>query len=498
MSAQLGEYSIDASDSPAAAGDVPEAPARQATARPRSLTQRVLSGGAWSLAGRIGSMGSVFLLNVLLARALPTDDYSAFLTAAALIPLLAMLGTMGVPYTLVRVVRAEGTGPSGRRAALRGAMTLTVSGAVATAAVYWLGAGAFPDEPAWLVLRSYREVVVIWFALSALCMVSANYLQGVDEFRAASLVGARSGGLIPNVLALCVCGGIALGGILTLGTALSVQIGAYILALVVAAQFISRTLAGPEPSGDGDAAHGLSAPPLTAGWFFTESWPNLLNQVIAVILIEVDLLWIAYLSNEETVALYGAVRNLRLLVTAPLMVASVALPPFVAELYSRGETAKLERLLRSSATVLAAPSLAALVVLELFPTPVLQVVYGERFVDAALALQIVSLGAIVFVLSGSNAMVLTMTGRHRDLLAISVVCLALYVAVSPPLVQTYGVAGAAAAFSLQVITLNVAVTLRVKQVVGIWVVPLTSWSAVRDEIKTLRHLRKRRPISEEG
>ena len=55
-------------------------------------------------------------------------------------------------------------------------------------------------------------------------------------------------------------------------------------------------------------------------------------------------------------------------------------------------------------------------------------------------------------------------------------------------------------FCLQIVALNVAVTFRVKQVVGIWVVPLTSWAAVRDEIKTLRHLRKRRPISvsEEG
>jgi O-antigen/teichoic acid export membrane protein len=88
-------------------------------------------------------------------------------------------------------------------------------------------------------------------------------------------------------------------------------------------------------------------------------------------------------------------------------------------------------------------------------------------------------------------MTLTMTGRHRDLLCLSVASLLLYVVASPYLVDRFGVNGAAAAFTLQTIVLNVAVTLRAKQTVGIWTIPLTSWSAAREEASFLLRRFKR-------
>jgi O-antigen/teichoic acid export membrane protein len=161
------------------------------------------------------------------------------------------------------------------------------------------------------------------------------------------------------------------------------------------------------------------------------------------------------------------------------------LPPFVAELYGRGDLARLERLVRSAATALAVPSLAALAVLLIAPATVIRVIYGDAFVEAAPALQILALGAIVFVLKGNSGMVLTMTGRHRDLLACSLSCLALYVVISPPLVGRYGVVGAALAFTIQTVALNLITGYRVKQAIGIWTIPLTSWSAAREEAKLL-------------
>src|SRR5262245_1803642 len=87
----------DAMDaSTAADGPTGQNAATPSSAPPRSLSHRVLSGGAWSMAGRVGSMGSLFLLNVVLARALSKQEYSAFLTAASAVPFLSMLATLGV------------------------------------------------------------------------------------------------------------------------------------------------------------------------------------------------------------------------------------------------------------------------------------------------------------------------------------------------------------------------------------------------------------------
>jgi O-antigen/teichoic acid export membrane protein len=128
----------------------------------------------------------------------------------------------------------------------------------------------------------------------------------------------------------------------------------------------------------------------------------------------------------------------------------------------------------------------------LAPRLTLQVIYGSSYLGAATALQLVAVGSIIYVLSGSNAKTLTMTGRHRDLLACSLASLALYAAVSPTLVMRWGVTGAAAAFALQTAFMNVVVTLRVRQIIGVWTLPLASWSAAKEELTRLVHQLKSR------
>lgn len=470
-----------ANDEPSAAG---LSSATEPRAAPRSLSQRVVRGGAWSLAGRVGSMGSLFLLNVLLARTLSDADLSAFMAAASFVTLVAMVATMGVPMTLVRVVRTEAAAAGRRREAIVGALTLVCLGGALTAAGYWLGTGWFPNEPKWRVLRDLPAYVAAWCGLSALCMVCANFLQAEDDFRAATLVGARSGGLIPNALTLAVAGLVATAGMLTLDAVMMIQTATYSIALGVAGWFIVRKLNAPSAIAV-DSTTSPAAASYSAWWYLAESWPNLINQAIAVMLTEFDQLWVTCLANESLAAHYGVIRNLRLLVAAPLLVASIALPPFVAELYGRGDLRRMERLIRGAATVLSLPSLGALAVMLVFPSIVLRLIYGAEFADAATALQIMSVGAAVFVLTGSNGMTLTMTGRHRSLLVCSLASLAFYAAISPPLVARWGLNGAAAAFALQTIIQNIIVTLRVKQTVGIWTVPFTSRSALRAEIQAL-------------
>jgi O-antigen/teichoic acid export membrane protein len=278
--------------------------------------------------------------------------------------------------------------------------------------------------------------------------------------------------------------------------ALGFQLLAYLIAVAASFGYIRRSLPPRQPRTAKMEAESREPRLRTVRWFFSESWPNLLNQLIAVALSEVDLFWIACWASENTVANYGAIRNLRLLVTAPLMVASIALPPFVAELYGKHDLKRLERLLRGSATLIAIPSIAGMLVLLLAPKLTLGLLYGGSFTEAAGALQLITIGSIVFVLSGSNSMTLTMTGRHRDLLVCSLSCLILYAVISIPLVRYYGVFGAALALAIQTIALNVAATIRVRQTIGLWTIPFASWSAARGELDVL--LKRFKPAPPDG
>jgi O-antigen/teichoic acid export membrane protein len=85
-------------------------PAEPISPRPgrRSLSRRILSGSAWMMVGRLASMGSLIFMQVVLARSWShaKENYSAYLTAASVVPLMSMLATLGVPWTLVRILRS--------------------------------------------------------------------------------------------------------------------------------------------------------------------------------------------------------------------------------------------------------------------------------------------------------------------------------------------------------------------------------------------------------
>ena len=470
-----------ATENEAAKAELAEVPDVRQNGTSKSFSRRIIDGAAWSIAGRLGSMGSLFVANVILARSLDTADYSAFLAASSLIPFLATLASLGTPYTIIRAVRWHETGSNDLSGVLKGAIQLTLAGCVVTAVGFLLASRVFPDEAKWKAFQHLPWMIVPWFSFSALCIVYASFLQGIDDFRLAALIGARSGGLAPNLIALACIAAATLLGSISLAASLGFQLIGYLGALAIAVVAVPLIIKRCETTSS-NAANGASdSVNYNASWYFRESWPNLLNQLIGIALVELDLFWVTCLAGEETVAAYGVVRNLRLLVTAPLLVGTVSLAPFVAELFSKGNLSGLERLLRGTATMFAIPSLAVLAGMLLFPELIIRLTFGQAFTEASLALSIASIGCIFFVLSGSNGLTLTMTGRHRDLLVCGAIGLLVYIAISPWLVANYGVTGAAVAFTVQTIVVNALATLQVHRTIGVWTIPLLSWTTVRDE-----------------
>lgn len=462
------------------------------TPQAESLSRRLVRGGAWSILGRIGSMGALFAMNVVLARNLSKADYSAFLAAASLVPFLAMLATLGVPYVLVRALRGQWPDQTDQRRILRGALRLTLFGSIGLGGAMLALSPFLPDDPKWIVMRDFPISLSLWFGLSALCLVCASFLQGVDDFASASFIGARNGGIVSNALAAIGAGAAAWLGYLHIDTIVSLQVASLlastacaIVVIPLAFRRLPTPLNSPAASAPEINVPRASLTIFSAVWYLLESWPNLINQLLGVALIDLDLFWVSCLGTEDAVADYGVIRNLRMLVTAPLLVASLTLAPFVAELYGKGDLQRLERMLRGTATVLAGPSLIALIAMLAFPGLVITWTFGEEFVQASNALRIASIGCMIFVISGNNGLTLTMTGRHRDLMICSIISLGLYLAISPYLIHRFGVIGAATAFTIQVCFQNILVTLWVRRVTGIWTVPMFSPSAVRDEAARL-------------
>jgi O-antigen/teichoic acid export membrane protein len=134
-------------------------------------------------------MGSLFLLNVILARSIPKADYAAYLSAYAVVPFLAVLATLGVPFALMRSVRGDASHPTAKAASLRGALSLTIIGSILSGILCYAASAVAPVDAKWVVLRHYPSWMAAWVAASALCMVTAIFLQAEEDFRTAALIG---------------------------------------------------------------------------------------------------------------------------------------------------------------------------------------------------------------------------------------------------------------------------------------------------------------------
>ncbi len=463
----------------------------------KPLRKRLISGAFWSVVGRVGSIGALFLSHVLLARELPKQDYAAYLIVATTVTLFSLLVTLGTPQVLIRSLRQDRRTSAQIRDTIRTVLRLVLMNCGLVICLFAIAIQFLPDEPQWSGLREHTVLVLLWFSLSAFCYLLSSALQGLDDFRSSVLVGARNGGVIPNVMFLISILIVSKYSSLDLSSALLFQVIFFALSLGIAiGAVVYQSTLSSERETEVGAAEGTQedtqGSKLTdavtchdSTWFFRESWPILLTQVIAMSIVELDIYWVAAYASESELADYGAAKRLVMLVSAPLLMAAIALGPFVSELFNSGQLKRLERILRGSATVVGLPCLFVLVLFLAVPQTIIDWTFGESFSGAALPLRILTLGQIVFVASGCNGLTLTMTGHQRHLLACSMLTLVLYCLLAPAAISWWGAVGAAIVGSTLFTFQNIIVSVVVKLKVGIWTAVSPAPDVVRDSLNSL-------------
>src|SRR5687767_1482072 len=69
-----------------------------------SLKKRLLSGSTWAFGGKIGATAIGVVTNGLLARMLSPQEFGAYLLAFSIVSVGAVIGSLGLPKTVLRFV----------------------------------------------------------------------------------------------------------------------------------------------------------------------------------------------------------------------------------------------------------------------------------------------------------------------------------------------------------------------------------------------------------
>jgi O-antigen/teichoic acid export membrane protein len=437
-----------------------------------TLRRRLLSGSTWALGGKIGAATIGIVTNGVLARLLTKQEFGVYFLAFSIISLGAVIGSLGLPKTVLRFVAENMTlGQPGRaRRAIYTALGLGVLGALCVSLAYLFIVG---DLVSRYLFHSTALVAVIgltagWMAISTMQEIMAETFRGFHDIRMATLfgglaTGGKSAGLIMRIMLLA-C--LALLGLMSgwdtgLRSVMLASIGSGAASSLLAALFLHKRISSLGTQGMEN--------PISAGDELRDAFPILLISLTSFILLSAADLWIlGIFRSDAEVAIYGAASRLVALIAMPLLLTNLVLPPIIAEMYAQGRTAELEGTLRSFSTLSGVPSLLVLIVFMLLGGPILGVVYGSGYQSAAMVLVLLSAGKLAAVWAGSCGAVLQFTGHQGSMLRVNLLTSPLFIIGALLVVRDYGPVGIASMTAAVTVLQNAALVLVAKRKTGIW------------------------------
>jgi O-antigen/teichoic acid export membrane protein len=425
---------------------------------PPSLKRKLLAGGFWVVLGKLFTAASRLAATGLLARLLTQDEMGSFGLVFSFVTVGAMAAQLGLQQAVVRLV-AESIGsarPGRARAAIRLAFRYCTAGNLVLAAFLLLGGGAWLalviwDAPA---IAASMVGIVLWIALWSIQVLAAESFRGFQDLRRATFYG----GVITWLLVVALLGMVWLAeGQTTFERVIQIFVGCVALSLLLALIALRRRVRELPP-----------ADTLRSRELIGISLPMWVTALTAFALTQSDV-WIlgAFVAKKE-VAIYFSATQLVTLVSMSLMLVNLVVPPFIADLYARGERKRLERILRHTATLAGFPALLALAAFMFFGVPILGLVYGPAFRDGATVLALLSLGRLVNVFTGSCGITMMMTGHQTKLMSITIMTSAVTVGACLLVVRPFGTLGVAAAVCVGTIVQNVAMWLSTRYYTGMW------------------------------
>ena len=438
-----------------------------------SVRRRLLTGSAWVLAARIAGLALGVVMNGLIARMLDPSGFGAFLLTSTMVVIGSTVAKLGMDRAVVRFTAASlGVGePAGAREAIRIAVGWAVLGSAAVAAVFALGLGQWffgsvLGEP---LVASVVPIAAGWLFATAMQSVLAECFRGLSRFgyAAALHMFATDFATVGVLGAVYVTArSVSLSNVVTIVTVVAM------LVLAITGLLLLRTvrsLRGPGHVGRSE--------------MFAVARPLMVTNLgIYLLGAGVDMWILGAYEPTDQVALYGAAAKLTVLVATPMIIFSGVMPPLVAELFAQGKIRKLERTLRSGATLVGVPALAVLMLFVVAGPWVLGTVYEPYYRQAAPVLMIMSISRLIAVWTGSCGIALMMTGHQKDMMRITLFSAALSVGGGLALAPHFGTIGVAVATASAQVFQNVTQLLTAHRRLGIWTYVSFSPEILRDLI----------------
>ena len=398
----------------------------------------------------------VFAVSVVLAKTLGPERFGIYSYVFALVMLLTVVVSVGLPELLVREIASYKL--EGQWTRIKGII------AVSDRIVFGVTAVVLAISISFIARRgadlTQNEMYTSCFALLLIPVIAFASLRS-SAIRANGNVVV---GLLPVMLLrplgflILLTVAFLLDHEISPASAMALHLVAGILALLFAAQRFNLLLPQVKKV-EGNTDH-------VRKWI-KDALPFTMLAGVMVLDSNIDVIMLGWLARNEDVGIYRVASQTVIVVSFVLSALSLVASPQIARLYRSGDMRRLQRMVTIGGRLIAVVGVPAGIILIIWGDLFLIYVFGESFAAASMPLSILCVGHIVNSLMGLNGTVLNMTHYASESAWIVAGSAILNVILNIWLIPLYGTAGAAIATTSSMVLWNVLLSWRVYYQLGI-------------------------------
>ena len=383
-----------------------------------TLKKKIMSGGSWALSGKLFSVVTGFLINILLARNLPPSDLGLYFLIISITTFTTALGTLGLPQLTVRII-AENVAKNKKEIIknyIYKLFILILCAALFTSLLTYFSIDIFGKQITKFQAISRISLIISSFVFIAILQkIIAEIYRGFNDIKLFSLLSGP--GLYPTdgiLIRFFFITGII--SVLYLNPHLSISF--VIICLLISDFFaiaITVLLFARKYNFKFSRKYKINTKFTisTSMYLLKDSWPLLINNLMIFTLAQADIWIISFLNTTTNTAIYGTAKRFVSIWIIPTLIFRTFIAPIIAELYSQGEIDKLKVIIQTIVTVIAIPTILSLIPLYLWGDSILGFIYGSFYSHSYIILVILSLNAIFTIFSGIGEELLYMTGHQK-------------------------------------------------------------------------------------
>ncbi|RQG97187.1 flippase [Natrarchaeobius chitinivorans] len=419
---------------------------------------KLLSSALLIGAGQVFYSASQLIERIVVARLLTTDAYGEVSIGLALLTFVTTLGLVGVRDGVPRFMSRYDDETNERGAWVTGVLIAGVATVVLTA-ILLFGTGYLSDL---LFDRPDSELLVLLFVLCIPFTVGLELAVAGIRGRENTLYRTYTRDLLYPTARLLFLAGFLLAGFGIHAAAMAYLVGA-ILSCVLACVLLNRLVSL------------VGEVQLHVRELLVFSAPLVFATVLSNMLTRTDTLMLGYFRPSHEVGLYSAAFPLASGMLLVLSSFGFMYLPLASRLDADDERSEVESIYELTTKWVFIITFPLFLTFVVFPGDVLDIVFGEGYREAGLALSILAIGFFTSAMFGRNRETLSALGFTAAIMAANGLAFLVNIVLNLILIPRYGYMGAAVTSMLSFVTLNLVVYAILRLKYGIS--PFSRWSA---------------------